>query len=253
MFMKTVLPLLRDRAGEGTTVSREVLVAGLGESHTHEKISDLVDAQSNPTIAYLAGFGLVRVRLTAKAGSENEAFTLIAPVEAEIRKRLGDHAVDGEGRSMAQVVGRMLMERSENVAVAESLTGGLMGAALTETEGASDFFLGGVVSYSTEAKEDVLGVDGDLLAGDGPVSEAAAGQMAEGAARLFRAELGLSTTGVAGPASHDGHPPGTVYVGATYKGRTEVRRVRGYGDRASVRGIAVTSALDLGRRIMLGR
>jgi nicotinamide-nucleotide amidase len=250
MFMKTVIPLLRERSGAGATVSSEILVVGLGESHTHERIADLVDAQTNPTIAYLAGFGLVRVRVTAKAADEGAARALIAPVEADIRSRLGDHAVEGTGRSLAHVLGEMLRSRSATVAVAESLTGGLMGAALTEAEGSSEFFLGGVVSYATESKRAVLGVEATVLDTDGPVSEAAARQMCEGAARLFGADLGLSATGVAGPGEHDGHAPGTVFVGATCNGRTEVRRVRGYGDRASVRGIAVTSALDLGRLVL---
>jgi len=246
MLQKVVLPLLRSRSGE-VTISREVLVAGLGESHTHERIADLVAAQSNPTIAYLAGYGLVRVRMTAKASDEAAALALIAPVEAEIRARLDRHAVPGEGATLAQVLGNLLVARSATVAAAESLTGGLLGSALTEAEGAGDYFAGAAVTYATRAKGSVLGVDAGLLEDPGPVSEVVAGQMAEGVARLFGADLGLATTGVAGPAEQDARPVGTIFVAASWRGATEVRHIRGYGDRDSVRGIAVTSALDLGR------
>jgi len=246
MLQKAVLPLLRERSTE-VTLSREVLVAGLGESHTHERISDLVAAQSNPTIAYLAGYGLVRVRITAKAADDGAALGLIAPVEAEIRSRLERHAVPGEGRTLAQVLGNLLRARSATVAAAESLTGGLLGAALTESAGASDFFAGAAVTYATRTKGSVLGVDAGLLDDPGPVSESVAEQMAEGAVRLFGADLGLATTGVAGPTEQDGRPVGTIFVAASWRGVTEARHVRGYGDRDSMRGIAVTSALDLGR------
>ena len=249
MLQKVVLPLLRSRSDE-VTISRQVLVAGLGESHTHERIADLVAAQSNPTIAYLAGYGLVRVRMTAKSSDEAAALALIAPVEAEIRARLGRHAVPGDGATLAQVLGNLLRDRSATVAAAESLTGGLLGSALTDAEGASDYFAGAAVAYATAAKASVLGVDAGLLDDPGPVSEAVAGGMAEGVARLFGADLGLATTGVAGPAEQDGRPVGTIFVAASWRGATEVRHVRGYGDRDSVRGIAVTSALNLGRLLV---
>jgi nicotinamide-nucleotide amidase len=252
MMSKTVIPLLRARSSFAATVSREILVVGLGESHTHKQIADLVDAQSNPTIAYLAGHGLVRVRVTAKAANAEAALELIAPVEAEVRARLGEAAVPGQG-SLAQIVGDLLRARSATVATAESLTGGLIGAALTEAEGASDFFTGAAVVYSAGAKSSVLNVPDGILAKHGPVSAQAATHLAEGAADLFDTDLGISATGVAGPAEHDGQPPGTIYVGASWRGVSEARLVRGYGDRDNVRGIAVTSALDFARRVLARR
>jgi nicotinamide-nucleotide amidase len=250
MLEKEVLPLLRSRSGAMVTASREILVTALGESHTHERIADIVDAQSNPTIAYLAGYGLVRVRVTAKAADEGAALTLIEPVEEAIRVRLGEHAVTGEGSSLAQVVGNMLRGRRATVGVAESLTGGLIGAALTEAEGASDFFLGSIVTYATRAKSEVAGVSEGLLREHGPVSDEAARALATGAAKVFGADMGLSATGVAGPAEQDGMPVGTIYVGAHLGDRIEARHARGYGGRDSIRRIAVTSALDLARRFL---
>jgi nicotinamide-nucleotide amidase len=250
MLAKTVLPKLHERAGDAVILSRQVLVIGLGESHTHEKISDIVEAQTNPTIAYLAGSGQVRVRITAKAASENEALSLIRPIEDQVRERLGDAAVPGNKDGIAAALGAMLRERGLTVAVAESLTGGLMGAELSLAGGSSDYFLGGLITYATGAKSRVADIDEAILGGPGAVSEEAAAALAEGAAQRFGANLGLSATGVAGPTEQEGKPVGTVYVGAWFEGRTEVRRIQGYGDRANIRATSVSAALDLGRRVI---
>jgi nicotinamide-nucleotide amidase len=250
MLEKTVLPVLAARSGPATTLSREILVLGVGESHTHATIEDLVAAQGNPTIGYLAGKGQVRVRLTAKAADPAAARALIDPVEAEIRARLGEAAVAGEGGTLAARLGSLLRDRNESVATAESLTGGLLAAELTEAPGASQFFEGAIVAYATASKVDVVGVPAAIINEHGPVSEATARALAAGAVERFHADLGLSATGVAGPESQDGHPPGTVFVGASYRGESEARLVRAYGDRSNVQGIAVTSALDLGRRVI---
>ncbi len=250
MLVKTVLPVLQRRGGDSVTLSRHILVVGLGESHTHEKIKDLVAGQTNPTIAFLASGGQVRVRVTAKATSEQEALALIAPVEAGLRERLGASAVQGEGGPLGEILGQLLRTRGSTVAAAESLTGGLLGAELSRAPGASDYFLGSLVCYSAESKREVAGLSEAVLGGPGPVSEQAARALAEAAARKYGADLGLSTTGVAGPDEHDGKPVGTIFVGAALGGRTEVRKVRGYGDRSNVRAIAVTAALDLGRRLL---
>jgi nicotinamide-nucleotide amidase len=251
MLYGDVLPYLRQAGGASTIVSREILVMGLGESHTHERIADIVERQTQPTIAYLAGSGRVRVRLTAKAGSEAEALALIEPVEREIRERLGKHAVEGTTSDLAQALGEILRAKNITVACAESLTGGSLGAELSGAGGSSDFFKGGIVTYWTEAKRDVLGVDESVLLGPGAVSEEAAAAMAQAAAMRFEAELGLATTGVAGPSEQEGKPVGTIFVGAAFAGTTQVRQVRGYGNRANIRAIAVSAAMDLGRRLVL--
>jgi nicotinamide-nucleotide amidase len=250
MLDKSVVPLLKERAGAAATVSKEVLVIGLGESRTHELIADLVETQTNPTIAYRAGAGVVRVRLTAKASDEATAIGLIRPTEAKIRERVGVHALPLDAPSVGDAVGNMLRDRGATVAVAESLTGGLIGAELTSTSGAGDFFVGSIVCYSTESKRDVVGVDEAILAGPGAVSEEAAAALAEGAARSFGADLGLGVTGVAGPSEQEGKPVGTLFVAAALGGRTEVRHVTAYGSRDHIRAMAVASVLDLGRRLL---
>lgn len=250
MLKKVILPALRERQGAAVTLSKEVLVAGLGESRTHELIADLVERQTNPTIAYRAGAGLVRVRITAKAADENAALGLIRPVEADIRERVGRNAMPPDAISAGEAIGHLLRDRGATVAVAESLTGGLIGSELTITSGSGDYFLGSIVCYSNQAKRDLVGVDEAILMGPGAVSEEAAAALARGAAARFGADLGLSATGVAGPSEQEGKPVGTIFVGATFGGRTEVRHVQGYGDRDHIRALAVNSALDLGRRVL---
>ena len=253
MLTKVVLPELRGRAGSAAIVTREILVMGLGESKTQEKIGDIVEEQTNPTIAYLAGKGQVRVRLAAKAATESEALALIGPVEDRIRERLGIDAVEGSFPTMALAMGEFLRERGITVAVAESLTGGEMSAALSGCGGSSDFFKGGLVTYATESKRDIAGVDEATLLGPGAVSEETAAQMAEAAASRFEADLGLSATGVAGPSEQEGKPVGLVYVAASFGGKTEVRRIQAYGDRENIRGASVSAAFDLGRRVILSQ
>lgn len=250
MLEKTVLPDIRGRAGAGAIVSTQILVVGLGESHTHQLIGDLVDEQTNPTIAFLAGGGQVRIRITAAAPTEQAARALIAPVEASVRDRLGDAAVEGDHGSVVQALTHMLRDRNLKLGAAESLTGGLLGAEFTKTEGASDVFLGSLVCYDADTKHKVARVPREILDGPGPVSEEAAAALAEGAAEVLGADLALSTTGVAGPEPYEGESVGTVFVGATLNGRTEVRKIRGYGDRDNIRALSVTAAADLGRRLL---
>ncbi len=252
MLEKAVLPELTVRSGAAAIVSRQILVLGLGESLTHEKIADLVDAQTNPTIAYLAGKGQVRVRVTAKAGSQANAAALIDPVEEAIRARLGPAAVPGDHDSLTTALPAMLLARAATVAAAESLTGGLIGVELTRGPGASEFFRGSLVCYSDEAKRDVAGVPQSVLDRSGAVSEQTAAALAEGAASRLGADLGVAATGVAGPGEQGGQPVGTVFVGACWGGRTVARRAFTYGDRDNIRALAVTAALDLGRRMIEG-
>ena len=252
MLEKTVLPKLRERAGDQTLVSREITVMGLGESRTHEKIRDIVDRQTNPTIAYRAGGGVVRLRLSAKATTESEALGLIRPVEDEIRERLGVDALQGHYSSVADALGDILRANGLSIGAAESLTGGLIGTQLTKVGGSGDFFKGSLVCYATEAKAEVAGVDEAILEGPGAVSEEAAIALAHSAVDKFHADLGVAATGVAGPTEQEGKPVGTVYVAACFQGSIEARFIQGYGDRDNIRAIAANASLDLGRRMVIG-
>jgi nicotinamide-nucleotide amidase len=255
MLEAVVLPDLAARAGEGRAiVSRVLRTAGVGESRLAERLTPLWEATGGGkvTLAYLASPGEVRVRLTAVGGTREEALAEIAPLEAKVREELGEIVYGVDDETLEAAVGRLLGERDRTLATAESLTGGLLGGRVTAVAGASDYYLGGVVAYATEAKAALLGVDRDLLATDGPVSEPAAAAMAQGARRAFGADMGLATTGVAGPTEQDGRPVGTLCLGVADAAGTVTSTLRAPGDRAQVRAWAVTVALDLLRRRLEG-
>jgi nicotinamide-nucleotide amidase len=179
---------------------------------------------------------------------------LIEPVEAEIRERLGIAVWGVDDETLPGVVHRMLLDRGWTVAVGESLTGGLLGAALSETPGASLTFRGGITAYATECKETVLGVPVAVLASQGAVSVESAEWMARGARQRMGADVGLALTGVAGPDEQEGKPAGTVCIGVSSSQGESSVQLRLPGDRDRVRLLAVTSALDLlRRRLVEGR
>jgi nicotinamide-nucleotide amidase len=248
MLEGVVLPELRESTGPRTLVSRQVRVVGMPEARVGELLDDLFLASENPTLAYLASAGEVRVRITAAAPTRAEAMKLIGPLEEEIRSRLGGAVYGTDQDSLEAAVAHLLEERKLLLACAESLTGGSLGARITGIPKASSHFLGSAVCYSRDAKRDVLEVPEEILDGPGTVSEECAIAMAAGARRIYRADVGLSTTGVAGPDPLEGKPAGTVFVGLAADGAEEVRALRAPGDRDQVRRWAEQAALDLLRR-----
>jgi len=248
MMGGTFLPELATLAGPSAIVSRVVKVTGVAEAKVAETLDDLFRGSSNPSVAYLASAGEVRVRLTAKASSRDEAQDLIGPLAEEVERRLGDHVFSSNDEALEEVVGRLLKERSLTVAAAESLTGGGLAVRLSSAPGSSATFVGSAVCYTAEAKRDVLGVRQDTIDGPGVVSEECAREMAAGARRIFGADIGVSLTGVAGPEEHDGKPVGTVCVGLAWDGGEGSQEFRAPGDRDQVRRWAEQSALDLLRR-----
>ncbi|MGH2685753.1 MAG: competence/damage-inducible protein A [Actinomycetota bacterium] len=251
MFEGVILPELERIVGPQGIVSRVLKVVGVAEARVGELLDDLFRAGENPTVAYLASAGEVRVRLTAKAASPEEARALIEPVEKEIRERLGDRIFGTDDDELEEVVGGLLRRRRWTVACAESLTGGSLAARLVHVADSSDYFAGGVVAYSPEVKREVLRVSMDTLEGPGMVSEECAREMARGARAVFAADVGVSTTGVAGPAPLEGHPPGEVWVAVATPTGEEARRFTAPGDRDHVRRWAEQGALDLLRRMLL--
>lgn len=253
MMEETILPELRSLVGPAGIVSRVLRVVGMPEATVGELLDDLFRSSSNPTVAYLASAGEVRVRLTAKAGTPEEAAALIEPVEREVRERLGDRIFGTDAEELEEVVGRLLQERGLTVAVAESLTGGGLTSRIVNVPDSSNYFVGGVVAYSPEAKAELLGVSKETLEDPGMVSEECAVEMARGVRSAFGAGVGLSTTGVAGPDPLEGHPPGEVWVAVSGDGVEEARRFVAPGDRDQVRRWAEQAALDLVRRTLLER
>jgi competence/damage-inducible protein CinA-like protein len=256
MLEQAVLPDLAARAGEGRAiVSRTLRTAGIGESLLAERLTPLWDsfAAGGVTMAYLASAGEVRIRLTAVGATRDEALDEIAPAEAAIWAELGDLIYGMDDETLEAKIGRLLVGAKRTLGCAESLTGGLVGGRVTTVAGASDYYVGGVVTYAADAKVAVLGVDQDLLAEHGPVSEAVAGAMAEGVRRLLGASVGLATTGVAGPTEQGGQPVGTLCLGVADADGTVTRKLRAPGDRAQIRAWATTSALDLLRLRLEGK
>ncbi len=263
MITRAVLPDLVERSGESAAIrSRTLRTWGMAESALDEVLTGRMAALDEarlvgrpaPTIAFLAsGIEGLKVRITAKAPSADEAERLIDAEEREVRAVLGPAVFGVDDVNMEAAVIELMRERNLGLSVAESLTGGLVGSRLTAVPGASDVFRGGAVVYASSAKHALLGVS------DGPVvSEEAAIEMAVGVAKLFGAEVGLSLTGVAGPASQDGQPVGTVWIGlsAAAMGGESAHLIRlgryGGGDREQIRQIAAISALDLLRRRLIG-
>ena len=212
MFEETLEPFIKQRT-EGSIVSRTLWFTGIGESALAEKVQDLLDA-SDPTVAPLAGQGKVRLRVTARAASLEEAEKRIEPVAEEILNRLKKYYFGEDDETLEGVVGRLLTVRGATLALAESCTGGLLAKRLTDRGGSSAYFVEGLVTYSNEAKERLLGVPHELLVEHGAVSEPVACAMAEGVREDADTDYGLSITGVAGPdGGTEEKPVGLVFVG----------------------------------------
>jgi nicotinamide-nucleotide amidase len=253
MMEGTVLPELAATSGPATIQSRTVRCVGMAESRIAELLDDLFHGSTNPTIAYLAGGGEVKVRLTAKASTAEEAAALIGPGVETVLARLGDVVTSTSDEELEEVVGRLLRAAGRTIACAESLTGGSLSMRLSRVPGASDYFLGSAVVYRPASKRALLGVSQETLDGPGVVSRECAAEMAAGARSRFGADVGLSLTGAAGPEGHDGAPPGTVWIGLDVDERTHQRRIRAPGDRAMVVRWSEQAALDLVRRLLEGR
>ncbi len=255
MFEETLEPLIRERS-DGSIVSKTLHFAGIGESALAERVQDFLDA-SDPTVAPLAGQGRVRLRITTRAATEEEALGKIRPVEEEILDRLGEYFFGEDEETLESSVGRLLAERGATVALAESCTGGLISKRLTDVAGSSAYFVEGFVTYSNASKTRLLGVPEETIAGHGAVSEPVARAMAEGARRTSGADYGLSVTGVAGPGGGtDEKPVGLVYVGvADAEGATaEKLDLRAWArSRSSIRERSANRALDLLRLRIEGR
>ena len=248
MVGRAVVPDLQQRAGQqAVIVSRMLRTWGLSESALADRLAERIDNQSNPTIAFLAGgINGICLRITAKAGDGEEARRLIDAEEGEIRKELGQIVFGVDGQSMERVVADLLVDQGLTMGVAESLTGGLVGSRLAETEGASRWFRGSVVAYDSKVKYELLGVP------EGPVVSAdAAEAMARGARKALRADIGLGLTGVAGPTTQDDQPVGTVFMAIADEDDVKVCEEHFPGDRQHVRQFATISVLDLLRRRLL--
>jgi nicotinamide-nucleotide amidase len=253
MLGRAVIPDLKRRSGSTAVIlSRMIRTWGEAESTLGERVAGRIEAleeKSNPTIAFLAmGIEGLKIRVTAKGATEAEAKKMLDEEEAELRAILGDIVFGVDDQSMERVVADLLSDQGLTVGVAESLTGGLVGARLAETKGASKWFRGSIVSYDSKVKFDLLDVP------EGPVvSPEAAEAMAWGACKRLEADVGISVTGVAGPTTQDDQPVGTVFMAVALDGKAEVAEAHFPGERQHIRQFSTISLLDMLRRRLLAR
>lgn len=251
MFEESVKPYLQEKS-DSILVSRVVKILGIGESAVAEEIKDLIDAQTNPTIAPYAKDVGVMLRITAKAETKDEALKLIEPIEEEIKNRLGDNVYATEDINIEEVVARLLIEKKLTISTAESCTGGMIASYLINYPGISEVFLEGAVTYSNEAKHNRLGVNNDILNQYGAVSEETAREMAIGIAKTANTDVSIVTTGIAGPEGGTLEKPvGLVFIGVYVQGKVTIKKCLFKGDRNKVRLQATITGLDMLRRILI--
>lgn len=251
MFNESVIPYLEKHTQRKKLVSRNLRFVGIGESQVEDLISDLVTNQTNPTIAPYASFGEVKLRLTAKAETKAAAQELIKPVEQEIRGILGQWLYGVDDQNLEMVIGDKLMQTSATLAVAESCTGGLIANRITNVPGSSCYFDRGFITYSNQAKEELLGVDTQLLSSYGAVSAQVAKAMANGARTRARTDWALAVTGIAGPGGGTATKPvGLVYISLAGKEHNKVEMHRFKGAREQIKYSVSQAALDLLRRAL---
>ena len=252
MFTHRVVPYLKELS-DGVIASRTLKLFGIGESAMEAQLRDKMNAMTNPTLAPYAKEGECELRITAKADTEGAALALIDPVEAELKAHFGPLVYGVDVPNLERVVLDGLKEKGLTLGTAESCTGGLVAKRFTDLPGASAAFRGGVVSYATEVKHTVLGVEQALLDQYGAVSEPVARAMAEGARRVLGCDLAISTTGVAGPDPDErGNPVGLVFIALAAPEGTWVRQVHLSMGRQRIRHIAASHGFDLARRYLNG-
>ncbi|MBM7603249.1 nicotinamide-nucleotide amidase [Metabacillus crassostreae] len=214
MFNKYGIEYFHEKLGlQDRLTSRVLRYFGIGESQLETDIQDLIDQQTNPTIAPLAADGEVTLRLTAKHKDEKVANKLLDEIENKINERVGVFFYGYEQTTIVNELKNLLMEKKKTIAAAESLTGGMFSEHITALEGAGIIFNGSVVGYTNDVKHSILQVDQHILETYGAVSEQCANEMAKQIRKLTGSDIGISFTGVAGPATQENKPVGTVFIG----------------------------------------
>lgn len=252
MFEAGVRPYLEGLTNQ-VICSQTVKVCGIGESRAETMVKDLIDAQTNPTIATYAKTGEVHIRVTAGAENQKTAAKLIKPVVKELKRRF-ENAIytTDEETTLESAVVELLRANGLTATCAESCTGGLLSARLVNVPGVSEIYKSGLVTYSNKAKRKLLGVKKATLQKYGAVSEQTAEEMAKGAAALTKADVAVAVTGIAGPDGGTKEKPvGTVYIACAVKGKTVVKKYQFSGNRSKVREATVSEALVLMRSCIL--
>lgn len=236
---------------DGVLVSRNINLFGVGESYVEDKLRTMMTELKNPTLAPYAGQNELRLRVTAKAENEEAGYRLIGPVVSDILEIFGGNVYGLDAPSLEHEAVKLLLGKKVKISVAESCTGGIISQRLTDIAGVSEVYMGGVCTYSNEAKIDMLGVSADTLKKHGAVSAETAEEMAKGALERFGTDVALATTGIAGPGGGSAAKPvGLVYVALAAKDGTitvrELKLARGRDDdRENIRNAAASNAFDM--------
>ena len=246
MFEEYIVPYLQKNQPE-IIVSQMVKISGIGESQVAEEIQDLIEKQTNPTIAPYAKTGEVHLRVTASAENEKACKKLIKPVVKELKKRFGENVfATDESKTLEEAVIDLLKEKDLKLSLAESLTGGMIAQRIVNVSGASEVFGYGFVTYSNKAKHKCLGVKKSTLKEQGAVSAKCAREMAKGACKASGADISISVTGLAGPGGGTKETPvGTVFMGCCYEGRTIAKEFHFTGNRMRIREQTTAHALAM--------
>lgn len=252
LFMEQVIPYLGKKQPE-VIYSKMVKLAGIGESQVAERIQDLIEKQTNPTLATYAKTGEVHLRITAKAKNKKAAKKLLKPIVKELKARFGNAIyTTKENITLEDAVVKLLRKRKWKVTTAESCTGGLLAGRLINAAGASKVIQQGYITYSNKAKRNLLGVEKITLEQYTAVSDQVVYEMAEGGAKAANADVCIAITGLAGPdGGSEAIPVGTVYIGCCLHGAVKVEQYQFKGNRQKIRDYAVVRALNLLRLCIL--
>lgn len=251
MFEETVIPYFREKSGFRLE-SRYLRIFGIGESVVESTIIDIIEGQTNPTIAPYAREGEVTIRVTARYGKDDNQEDIITPVVDEIKSRLGNAVYSTENKDIEQVTAELLLENNITISTAESCTGGLISSVLTSIPGVSKIFNRGIVSYSNKSKVENLGVKDEIIEKYGAVSRETAEKMAEGIRNISDTDLGLAVTGIAGPEGGTPEKPvGLVYIALADRGKVQCVELKLWGDRNRIRRVTSLHAFDMVRRWVL--
>lgn len=248
MVENEILPVLRERKPQHFILHLKLKTTGISESAMYEEIEKLIDPKEDVKVAFLPGYLGVDVRLTAESADRSQGQAKIDELEQKIREVLSNYIYGTDKETLEEVVGKLLSEAQKTIAVAESCSGGLIGARITNVSGSSKYFERGVVTYSNEAKTQLLNVPSETIERHGAVSEQVALLMAEGVRKLARTDYGLSVTGVAGPTGGTPQKPvGLVFIGFAHENDSFAQKFMFGEDRNSNRERAAQAALNLVR------
>jgi nicotinamide-nucleotide amidase len=252
MLENEVLPILRDKKPDHFIIHRKMKTTGISESALYEKIEKLIDPAGEIKLAFLPSYLGVDIRLSMETNDREQALGKIDEFEKKIREVARDLIYGVDDQTLEEVVGKLLLDKKKKIAVAESCTGGMIGARLTNISGSSQYFERGVITYSNQAKTELLGVPGEVIEKHGAVSEEVALLMAEGVRRLAKTDFGLSVTGIAGPTGGMPQKPvGLVYIGLAHEKGSAAKKFLFGENRNSNRERSTQAALNMVRLFLI--